>query len=279
MNVYDLMMERRSVRNFDDRAIPEDVVNKLLDSVVMAPTGGNIQPISVIVVKEEDRRKELAKLVGGQPWVRKAPLSMIFCIDFLRIKKWASMSETEFKGEKAFSTFLIAFADLMCAAHNVVILAESFGLGSVYIGTILRAIDPAREYFSIPEYVLPMMVLSLGYPKTVPSGIPKLKREDIVHNEKYQDRSDEEIKNAFENKYGTFEKNLDKYFQRAFIEAVEADENFGTKWRESVKKQIDKLGIKNSAQFLFNFRYPGDMMIEFNKNLFKSFKSAGFDFY
>jgi len=278
MNTYDFIMQRRSVRNFEDKDIPENIVDKLLDSIINAPTGGNIQPVSVILVKESERRRELAQIVGNQPWVAKAPLSMIFCIDFLRIKKWAELSDTEFKGEKALSPFLIAFADIMCAAQNVVILAETLGLGSVYIGTILTGIERARDYFLIPDYVLPVMVLSLGYPKSKPTTIPKLKKEDLIHREIYKEPVDLEIKKAFEDKYGSFEDNLEKYFKRAFIEANEADDNYETNWREKLEETIKKLEIKNNAQFLFNLRYPGDMMIKLNENITNALKNAGFDF-
>ena len=52
---------------------------------------------------------------------------MIFCLDFYRIKKWAELCQTDFRGEQAMNHFLIAYADLMVAAQNVVILAENFG--------------------------------------------------------------------------------------------------------------------------------------------------------
>ena len=281
MNLYDLIMKRRSVRNFKDQEIPEHIIEELLDAANNAPSGGNIQPISVILVQEAERRKELAEMVGDQPWVKNAPLSMIFCIDFYRIKKWASMFETDFKGENALSHFLIAYADLMCSAQNVVILAENYGLGSVYIGTIQTNIDRAREYFTIPKYVLPMMVLSIGYPKSVPKNVPKLKRDIIGHKEKYQILADEEIKKAFEDKYGSFEDNVEKYFERIFIEAVEADKQGKPEWAdpEWIKKEIKKLNIKNNAQFLFKFKYPSEEMVKLNENLIRAFKNAGFDFF
>jgi nitroreductase len=281
MNLYDLMMKRRSVRNFDDKDIPEEIIKKLLDVVTHAPSGGNIQPISVIVVQDAEARKELAKMVGDQPWVRNAPLSMIFCIDFHRIKKWASMFDTEYEGEKASLSFLIAYADLMCAAQNVVILAESHGLGSVYIGTILDVIDEARKYFSMPKLVLPMMVLSVGYPKTMPKNIPKIKREIIAHREKYQVLSDEQIKQAFEDKYGSFDDNLQRHFHKIYVEAQEAEKQEKPEWAnpEKIKKRIKKLNIKNNAQFLFKFRYPSKLMIRMNKSLSAAFKNAGFDLF
>lgn len=281
MNLYDLIMKRRSVRNFKDQEIPEHTIEELLDAANNAPSGGNIQPISVILVQDAKGRKELAEMVGDQPWVKNAPLSFIFCIDFYRIKKWASMFETDFKGEKALSHFLIAYADLMCSAQNVVILAESHGLGSVYIGTILDAIDKAREYFNIPEYVLPLMVLSIEYPKSVPKNVPKLKRDVIVHREKYKELSDDQIKKALEDKYGNFDENVKRYFQRIYVEAVEAEKQEKPEWAdpEWIKKEIKKLNIKNNAQFLFKFKYPSEEMVKMNENLMRAFKNAGFDFF
>jgi nitroreductase len=279
MNLYDLMMKRRSVRNFKDKKIPEKIIQEFLDAANNAPSGGNIQPLSVIVVQEAEARKELAKMVGDQPWVKNAPLSLVFCIDFCRIKRWASMSEADFKGEKALLLFLIAYADLMCAAQNVVILAQGHGLGSVYIGTILDVIDKARQYFTIPKYVLPMMVLSIGYPKSVPKNVPKLRQDVIAHREKYNVLSDDHIKRAFEEKYGNFDDNIEKYLHRAFVEAVEADRQQNISWVDWVKEEMKKLNIRNNAQFLFNLRYPSDEMIKMNQVLIESFKNAGFDFF
>jgi nitroreductase len=281
MNLHELMMKRRSARNFKDQEIPESVIEQLVDVASNAPSGGNIQPISVILVQKAEARTELAKMVGDQPWVKRAPLSMIFCIDFCRLKKWAAMSETEYKGEQALHSFLIAYADLMCSAQNVVILAEGHGLGSVYIGTILEAIDPAREYFNMPRHVLPMMVLSIGYPKSVPKRIPKLKREVMAHREKYRILSDDQIKKAFEDKYGDFDENVERYFEKTYVEVLEANKQERPEWAdpEWVKRKLMKLDVKNNAQFLFRFRYPSDDLLEMNQSLIEAFRNAGFDLF
>lgn len=273
------MMNRRSVRNFEDRPIPEDVVQKLLDAANNAPTGGNIQPISIIAVTGEKARKELGDTFGSQPWVAKAPLSLIFCIDFHRLKRWASLLDTEFKGEMSLLHFMISYADLMCAAQNVVILAEGLGLGSVYIGTVQEAVDEVREHFEMPEYVLPLMVLCIGYPKSVPKYIPKLKTDDIIHYGKYRVGSDDEVRKMFDDKYGDLDDNLDNYLKRAFVESVEAGEQSAS-WAdiEKIKEEMEKLAIKNNAQFLFDFRYPQNIMVELNEHIISSFKKAGFDF-
>ena len=278
MDLFELMMKRRSVRNFEDRPVPPEVVDRLLDAAVNAPSGGNIQPLSIVTVQGPEARSELAEMVGGQPWVRNAPLSMVFCIDFFRVKRWAAGFGVEFMGEQALGSSLIAYADVMCAAQNVVILAESEGLGSVYIGTIQASMGHAREFFGMPEYVLPVMVLSLGYPRSVPSGIPKLDRSAIVHRERYVVPSDCEIRDSFESKYGDITDDVDTYLKRAYVEVVEADGQDDLGWVENARERMKKLDIKSNAEFLFNLRYPQRVMVGMNSRLTSALRKAGFDF-
>ena len=277
MDLYELMMKRRSVRNFLDQEIPESLVGDLLDAANNAPSGGNIQPLSIVLVGEPERRAELAQIVGAQPWVKNAPLSMVFCLDFARVKRWAALLGVEFKGEQALAHFLIAYADLMCAAQNVVILAEARGLGSVYVGTIQSNFDRGREFLGLPRHVLPLMVLSLGYPRSVPKRIPKLARRVIVHRETYREPSDEEIRSAFEDKYGEFNAREKAYLERAFIEVVEADRQEDGNWIGMALEQMKRLEIQNNAQFLFKLRYPADRMVQMNQPLISSFQRAGFE--
>lgn len=279
MNTYELIMNRRSVRNFKDQPIPEAIISQLIDAANNAPSGGNIQPVSIILIQDKENRAILSEMVGNQPWVKNAPLSMIFCLDFNRIKRWAYLNQTEFKGEQAFSHFLIAYADVMCAAQSVVVLAESLGLGSVYVGTIQSQMDEARERYAIPDYVLPLMILSLGYPKSIPRTIPKLEPEVIVHYEQYQAREDGEIQQAFNQKYGNFNIKAEEYLEKAFIETIEADKQGGEGWTEWAVEQMKKMEIRNDAQFLFNLRYPSHLMVQMNAELIASFKRAGFDFF
>jgi len=272
-------MQRRSVRNFEARPIPDEIVDRLVQAANNAPSGGNIQPLSIVLVQAAENRARLAELVGEQPWVRNAPLSMIFCLDFHRVKRWAALNDTEFLGERAFSHFLIAYADLMAAAQTVTVLAESLGIGSVYVGTIQSNVGAAREVFELPEHVLPLMVLTLGYPKTVPHRIPKLKPEVIVHREKYRASSDAEIAAAFDAKYGAFDRKDESYLEKAFIEAVEADKQGGDGWSRMTMKEMTRLEISNNAQFLFRFRYPAEEMVKLNARIIDSFRRAGFDFF
>jgi len=278
MDLLGLIRKRRSARNFEDRPIPDDLLDILLEAAVSAPSGGNIQPLSVIAVRKPEARQELSRMVGGQPWVKNAPLSLIFCIDFFRVKKWASIFGVEFRGPEALCHFLIAYADIMCAAQTVVMLAESRGLGSVYIGTIMDSYTEARAYFNMPEYVLPAMVLTIGYPKSVPRNVPKLEKRSMIHMDRYRVPGDEEIRNSFENKYGSTKDHFENYLERAYVEVLEADKQARESWVEDVREQMRRLEIKNNAEFLFKLRYPSDTIVGMNQKVFASLAEAGFEF-
>ncbi|MFX0083487.1 MAG: nitroreductase family protein [Candidatus Hodarchaeota archaeon] len=279
MSVYDLMIKRRSVRVFKDQEVRQEIIDKLLDAANNCPSGGNIQPLSIITIETVEGREQLSNLIGSQPWVKNAPLLMIFCIDFYRLKKWATLSDVNFQGENALSHFLVAYADLMCAAQNVVITAESLGLGSVYIGTIQGLIDEVRESFSIPKLALPLMLLCIGYPESIPSTIPKLNRNTITHKEKYRLLSSVEIQNAYEDKYGDFDEDPEKYFVKTYIEVIEASKQQSDRWLKLAMKRFKRLEIKNHAQFLFKLRYPAEAMVRMNEKLIQSFRNAGFNYF
>jgi nitroreductase len=278
MTVYDLMINRRSVRVFLDKEIPEQVIEKLLDAANNAPSGGNIQPLSIITVKKKERREKLAKIIGSQPWVKNSPLSMIFCLDFNRVKRWAKLSNSDFQGEHSLGHFLVGYADIICAAQNVVMTAESFELGSVYIGSIQGVMDEIREYFSIPKYVLPLMLLSIGYPESKPEKVPKLEKKIIIHDEIYRSLNDDEIIKAYNYKYGDFDEDVDAYLEKAYIEVLEANKQNSGNWMKLVKKRIKSLEIQNHAQFLFKLRYPTKEMVKQSELIFQQMKKAGFRF-
>jgi hypothetical protein len=106
-----------------------------------------------------------------------------------------------------------------------------------------------------------------------------LKKEVIVHHEKYQQPEEHEIRRAFDEKYGTIDQNVEKYLERAFVEALEAEKLDMTGFVDRVKKEMVRLDIQNNAQFLFKVRYPTKVMVQMNQQLKQSFKNAGFEIF
>jgi len=150
---------------FRDQTIPPDILETVLAAGLHAATGGNLQPYSIIQVEAEGSRQELAKL-GDQAFIADAPVSLLFCIDYHRLARWADLLDAPFSATRSFRHFWIAFQDTIICAENICTAADALGLGSVYIGTVLEYFVRLREMFRLPDGVFPVVLLCLGYPRS-----------------------------------------------------------------------------------------------------------------
>jgi nitroreductase len=276
-SVYDVVMRRRTVRSFVDAPVEEEKVQKLLEAAIQAPSGGNIQPISIIRIERPEGRDKLAKLAVNQPWVAKAPLCLLFCIDFHRTGKWAQAEGASFGGEKALMSFLLAYADVFCSAENAVLCATSLGLGTVYIGMVLAAMTEIRREFGLPDKVVPVVALCIGYPKKVPAGITKLPKAAMIHSERYEERTPEELKQFYREKYGDLTADVKKYFERTYQEALELDEQSRPDFTAKIARLMARTEVGNAAQLLFKMRYPDEAMKRMGESIIKSLREAGIE--
>ena len=276
-SVYEVIMRRRTVRSFLDQPVEEEKVSKLLDAAIQAPSGGNIQPVSIIRIEKPEGRERMAKLAVNQPWVAKAPLCLLFCIDFHRTGRWAEAEGASYGGEKALMSFLLAYADVFCSAENVVLCATSLGLGTVYIGMVLAAMTEIRREFGLPAMVVPVVALCVGYPKKVPTGITKLPRAAIVHSERYEDRSPDELKQLYREKYGDLTADVKSYFKRTYQEALEMEEQSRPDFTDKVARIMARMEVGNAAQLLFKMRYPEEGMKRMGDRIIASLREAGID--
>jgi FMN reductase [NAD(P)H] len=179
------LMERASCRNFQNRKIPVRIINTILLAGTHAATGGNLQPYSIIKVTSASFKQELADLCG-QDFIARAPVDLLFCIDWYRIRQWAQIECAPFSATSSFRHFWISFQDTVVCAQTVCTAAEAMGLGSVYIGTVLECFRKLRTMFRLPRHVFPVVLVCLGYPRGALHPRKKLRPEVIVHNNKYR---------------------------------------------------------------------------------------------
>ena len=276
-SVHDVIMRRRTVRSFLDTPIEKEKVQQVLDAAIQAPSGGNIQPISIIRIEKPEGRDKLAKLAMNQPWVAKAPLCFLFCIDFHRTGKWAQAEGASYGGEKALMSFLLAYADVFCSAENAVLCATSLGLGTVYIGMVLAAMTEIRKEFGLPDKVVPVVALCIGYPKKIPAGITKLPKAAMVHSERYEEKPPEELKRLYREKYGDLTADVKKYFERTYQEALEMNEQSRSGFTDKVARLMARMEVGNAAQLLFKVRYPEEAMKRMGESIIKSLREAGIE--
>ena len=179
---------RKSVRAFTDREITAEIKEEILICAVNAPTAGNQQLYTILDIQNKELLDKLSVTCDNQPFIKESKLTLIFCADF---KKWYdAFTDTDCNPRKPREgDFLLAVNDALIAAQNAVCAAESFGIGSCYIGDIMENCSIHREMLNLPEYVFPAAMLVFGYPEESQIKRQKPERANmkyIVHTDTYK---------------------------------------------------------------------------------------------
>lgn len=190
---------RKSVRVFEDRDIPHDIKKQILEAAFMAPTAGNQMLYAIIDVTDQSLKDKLAASCDNQQFIANAPLVLIFLAD---CRRW--LDAYHYAGQTArppgLGDLFLAFQDAVIAAQNTVVAAESYGIGSCYIGDILENAETHIELLGLDGFVVPISMVVFGYPTAQQIQRVKPKRFDkryIVHENIYRKLDETEHRNMF----------------------------------------------------------------------------------
>jgi len=272
----ELLLTRSSCRSFEDKPIPDDVLEYVLDAGVHAPTGGNLQPYSIIKIKDNKVNTKLAEMCF-QDFIGQAPVNLLFCIDWYRLKRWAEIEIAPFSANESFRHFWISFQDVIITAQNICTAADAMDLGSVYVGTVVECLEDLSEMFELPEGVIPVVLLCLGYPKHRPPVKRKLGVETVVHNEKYNIQSDEIIKDAYDKKYQQMKVDIND--ERMTQMKIVCNKVHNREFAEKCKNKILENGYISPAQRYFGLHYRADELPGNNEQFVKTTEKLGFNWF
>lgn len=184
----DLLRAHRSIRDFTDRAITSEQRDAIIASAQAASSSSFLQCSSIIRITDARMRQELVTLTGGQKHVARAAEFWVFCADFyrhLQICPHARLGRAE--------QLLLGVVDTAIMGQNALTAAESLGLGGVYIGGIRNSIDEVTALLQLPQQVLPLFGLCLGWPAQDPDLKPRLPAALVVHENRYQQIDKEKL--------------------------------------------------------------------------------------
>jgi nitroreductase len=166
------IMQRKSVRAYEKRDVSPEIKIHILEATLRAPTAGNLMLYSIIEVNDQSKKGALAKTCDNQPFISTAPWVLLFLADWQRWQDYFNIC-----GVKEFATsqnllprqpeegdLLLACNDAIIAAQTAVIAAESYGIGSCYIGDIMENCEAHQSLFDLPRYTFPICLLCFGYP-------------------------------------------------------------------------------------------------------------------
>jgi nitroreductase len=186
--IFDIMLNRRSMRQFLDKPISDEILEKILKAGFQAPFAAQL--CSIIYTRDSDKITELQRL-GAYPTTQ---VLMLFLIDLRRLEKIMANRGHSYDADDAFTLWL-GVQDASLVAENVILAAEALGLGSVLLGAVPHFAEPLAELFNIPDRVFPMVGLCLGYPDPAEHTEvrPRFPLEFSAYKDAYHDHSDGDI--------------------------------------------------------------------------------------
>jgi len=165
--------KRRSIRAFKEKEVEEEKLEYILTCANLAPSAGNLQARDFVVVKSKEMRKKVARAALSQEFVEEAPVVIVMCANINR-----SAAKYGWRGAK-----LYCIVDAALAAQNLMLACVDADLGSCYVGAFDD--DEIRKILNLPDYVIPVGIIPLGYPDEAPEPAPRLPLKRIVHYEKW----------------------------------------------------------------------------------------------
>lgn len=238
--------ERRSVRSFTDNVPAKELVSKILEAAMRAPTTGNMQLYSVIITRDPERLAALRPAHFNQP-ASQAPLLLTICADVRRFERWCDVSNAtpEFRNLQGLTA---AILDAALLAQQITTVAEMEGLGTCWLGTTTYNAPEIAEALKLPEGVVPVGCLAMGYPAATPPQCERLPLKAWAYEEEYPDFEDSKIKELYAVK--------DNLPENA--------------------KFVEENGKETLAQVFTDIRYPASNSNPFSDKYLAYLRKAGF---
>ena len=166
VSLVDVVLSRRSIRRYEQKEIPKDVLDKILEAGRQAPSAANKQPWHFIVLTDSEIKKELSKGMFNR-FIKDAPITVVGCAHKdLIASKWSIVSTT-------------------IALQNMVVAAWAMGIGSCWVGDFSE--EKVKKLLNIPESWNIVALVSFGYPAEKPQPRKKKTIEKIVSFNKFEE--------------------------------------------------------------------------------------------
>lgn len=190
---------RTSIRKYSDQEVSNELLNRLIEEAERTPTMGNLQLYCIIVTRSEEMKKALAPAHFNQPMVLQAPVVLTICADFRRTSLWAE-NRKAVPGYDNFLSFMNAATDALLFTQTFCNLAEEEGLGTCFLGTTVYMPQLIIDTLHLPQLVMPVATITLGWPDEHPALSDRLPLRAMVHQETFQDYSPEKIDDFYKEK-------------------------------------------------------------------------------
>ena len=167
MDILKAVKERRSIRDFQKKVIPQEIMDKLMDALIWAPSAGNLQSRKFYFIKDAYVKSEITSAALNQTFIAEAPLVIVGCTDSKISSRY---------GERGVNLYTIQ--DVAVSIMGMMLVAYEHGLGTVWVGAF-REKDVAK-ILSVPSNLRPVAIIPVGYPSRIPSPPPRVSKKEAI---------------------------------------------------------------------------------------------------
>jgi nitroreductase len=173
MDFETVVKKRRMCREFLDREVPQEMVDRILDLASRYPSAGHTEPQEFIVVRDRRMKEDLAHAALDQMFVAQAPVVIVVVSDVRR-----SARRYGERGVRFFSIIDGAFVAML-----ILLAVVEEGLGACFVGSFYD--EEVQQILSLPQEVRPIGIIPVGYCAEGPRKFRRRSREQIVHLDRY----------------------------------------------------------------------------------------------
>lgn len=167
MDILRAVKERRSIRSFLKKDIPEELINKLIESLIWAPSAGNLQARKFYFVRGQKLKKQLAEAALSQYFISEAPVCIVCCAD-ARIGLHY--------GQRGIDLYSVQ--DVSVSVMAMMLVAHENGLGTCWVGAFNE--EEVSAVMELPDSLRPVAIIPVGYPEKIPGPPSRMSAEEAV---------------------------------------------------------------------------------------------------
>lgn len=175
MDIFEAIAGRRSIRKFKKTPLEDELIKKIVEAGIWAPSAGDLQSWEVVIVRDPDTKEKIAAAAYMRSFIAEAPVIMISCINMHK--------SGAIYGKRGIELYCIE--DAACATENMLLTIHALGLGACWVGSFDE--DAVTDILEIPDGLRPVAVIPIGYPDEKPYPPPRRDVEEFIHYEKFQE--------------------------------------------------------------------------------------------
>ena len=180
------MADRRVMRRYLDKPVDPALVETLCAVALSAPSKSDLQQADIVIVDDKSQRARLEALLPDNPWVKAAPVFLVFCGNNRRHRLLYAWRKQPFVNDHL-DPFFNASVDAGIVLATFVAAADRVGLGTCPISAIRNHAEAVSDILGLPDHVFPVAALGAGWPSFAGVMSPRLGLDVTVHHDRYDE--------------------------------------------------------------------------------------------